>query len=84
MNRRRMDPQRRRVMEITIYVRTIRVHHAVKRRSKRERDGAASDLRKFRDDCWFSYRQLFDNGARDLGGSPWSWFSIRRGVKLLG
>lgn len=82
MNARRMEPQKRRVMELTMYIRFARVHHLVKRRAARERDATAKDLRKLRDDCWFSYRQLADSGVRDLPGSPWAWFSCRSGVKI--
>lgn len=84
MNRRRMDPQRRRIMEVTIYIRIHRVHHAVKRRPEKERKVTAENLMSWREQCWQSYRQLVDTGVRDLPGSPWAWFSIRPGVKIIG
>ena len=73
--------QVRRLKDLTLYIRAQRVYHAVKRRSKRDRDAAAQNLRGWRDDCWQSYRQLVEQGIRGLPGSPWAFASCRTSLK---
>lgn len=80
----RRSPQAKALSMRTLFIRTMRVHHAIKRQPQRERDLAAREIRKAAAACWEIYRQLVDSGMRDLPGSPWLFFSCRPGVKIIG
>jgi hypothetical protein len=82
VSRRRADYDELRIREITIYIRTYRVHHAVKRRSKQERYLTSELLRKMRNDCWQSYRQLVAKREHVSQGSPWAFYSCRTSLKM--
>lgn len=81
MIRTKHTPQMACIRERSLFIRASRVFCAVAKRRKSDRDYHAKEIRKWREDCWRSYRQLFDIGLVENAGSPWSWYSIRTSLK---
>jgi hypothetical protein len=81
VSKRRLSPQERTIYEITLYIRATRVHHAVTRRSERERKAAAVSMEMWRGVCWERWRLLYEGRQHMTEKTPWAFFSIRSNVK---
>lgn len=73
--------QLRRIRDRTLYIRAMRVRHAIKRLSAGERKYAADQIRLWREDCWHAYRIIWQEEKHLLHKSPWAFFSVAPGVK---
>lgn len=75
---------RMRIKDVTLYVRASRVYHRVKRRRQSERDFAAVQMRRWRDDAWWSWRQLWEVEPHLSAKTPWALHSCRCGLLKVG
>lgn len=81
MKKPRWTPQERTIYELTLYIRSVRVHHAVKKWPSVQRRRDAQMLRVWRDVCWHRWRILYEVVPHMPHKTPWSIFSIRSNVK---